>query len=221
MQRFYAVMKYVLIGFTLLCCDEDLPPRGDPDNLVSCSIEAYYAGAPNDETVLNNVYRFYVTLRNNYDETLQGYGLFTGSLDIIWEKDPSCRKTVRFDKSMIVDNRRYVYDADQNILTLDPRHDITFFFEWDWTIDNGDTLPWKHFDMVRDNDCPKYWWARGDHRKWPSGYTLPRWSSKNTFQIRANLKVFREFSVSYAPPLRQEIEYENFRKQFCDHWLSQ
>ena len=213
MQRFYAVTKYALISLTLLCCDEELPPRGDPDNLITSKLVAQYNGAPNNTSILSNGYDFYVTIKNNYDETLQGYGLFGGGLEIIWEENPNYRKTVHFDKSMIMDTRRYKYDPVENIVTMDPGDELTFFYRWDFVTDDGDTLPWKHFTMTRDDQCPIFRWI--PHAKYPSGFTFPRWYSKNTFQIRASIKVFREFSVSYAPSVRQEIEYETFRKQFC------
>src|SRR5512140_536865 len=95
------IAKYVLISFTFLCCDEALPPRDDPQNPLSCTVGVEYTGAPdgNDAHPQQNSLLIYITLKNNYDDVIQGYGIFGGGLEIAWADSPELKRTIHLDKS--------------------------------------------------------------------------------------------------------------------------
>lgn len=208
-----SVLTYGVICSMVLSCDEQLPPTGNPENLLTATSEASYTGAPGVESPpgAENAYVIEVHVKNMYDETLQGYVVFGGSIEIVWERDPKYRKTVTFTKSMILDNRSYKYDPNSNLATMDPGGDITFYYAWNWITDSGDTLT-KLFDIQLDRECANPVLNLRGKAKW---YVYPRGFSKEIFIINARVKVFREFAAITTPRLRQLVEYETYPKSDC------
>jgi hypothetical protein len=213
-SKIIAIAKYVLSSFTFFCCDEELPPRNNPQNLLQCTMQVVYNGAPNPKRgfPLKNAILILITLKSNYyDETIQGHGDFTGKLEIIWPSSPQRRKTVTLDKSLLTDNRRYKYDAETNIVTMDPGDEASFYYEWDWKLDGGDTLT-NFFPMNVDDDCVRYEYDKRGH---PIYYWYPRRVSEQSIIVKGQIRLFKELATVYAESRVYWFLYETLPEELC------
>jgi hypothetical protein len=216
-KKFGAIVKYVLISFTLFCCDEQLPPRDDPQNLLQCTLQIAYDGAPNPRSGYpqRNSVLIFITLKSNYyDETIQGHGDFTGKLEIAWADSPQYRKTVTLNPSLLTENRRYKFDSQTNIVTMDPGDQVSFYYEWNWNLDGGGYLT-EHFPMKVDEHCIRWEY---DKRGRPIYYWYPRRVSQQSIVVNGQIKLFKELANIYAKPSRAWFEYETLSKEMCAHW---
>lgn len=203
------------MSFALFCCDEELPPRNDPQNLLQCTLQIGYDGAPNPRSGYpqRNSMRILITLKSYYyDETIQGHGDFTGKLEIAWADSPQCKKTVQLDKSNLVDPRRY--NAEGNIFTLDPGTETSFFYEWNWSLDGGGYMP-EHFPMKADENCFRWEY---DKKGRPLYYWHPRQVSQQSIIVKGQIKLFKELAIVYAEPTQAWFEYETYPKGMCGVW---
>jgi hypothetical protein len=176
-----------------------------------------YNGAPNPAKgfPLRNSVVILITLKNNYyDETVQGYGDFTGKLEIIWPSLPQYRKSVTLNPSMLTETRRYKYDAQTNIVTMDPGDQVSFYYEWDWKLDGGDTLT-NFFPMNVDDDCIRWEYNKRGLRSY---YWFPRRVSQQTIGINAQIKLFKELATVYAKPQVYGFLYETLPEVLCERF---
>lgn len=217
MQRIRLANIYSLTALLFLSCNEELPPRSDPQNLLQASIQAYYDGAidPLFGPYENEV-RIYVNITNNYDETLEGLVDLSGELEIVWQGEREYRRTVKLDASKIV---AINYDLNSGRLALDPKRTITFVYKWPFDSDEGVSLL-TLFPMSRDEKCFKLIFHKGlSLGKGPGGQYVeaarPRQFSEQAISIKGKVKLFKQLATSLAPSITFGFEYETYRKDHC------
>lgn len=196
-------------------CDEQLPPRSDPQNLLQARVEVYYGGAV--DTLygpFQNAIWLDVIVRNNYEETLDGIVQYDGALDVVWHGDRDYHKTVALNATNLVEPRVYKYDRATRRLTMDPGDELRFSYIWEFVDDQGIDLV-KKFDMRHDNYCAQIRFVAGLIRSYHAIVTLPRFFSPESIAVQAHLKLFQELATSYSKPISYAFEYETFQKGKC------
>jgi len=126
----------ILLLLFLNSCHESLPLREDPKDILSGSLTANYAAYISLSTMTITL-----DVENKFDETLQDRALLEGNLIIRWLGDSQYGKTIKLTKVNLQNNLKY--NPNTGILTLDPHEVLHFVYVWDFTSDNGDTIPQK------------------------------------------------------------------------------
>ena len=202
---------YCILGVSLPACDEQLPPLTDPVFPFSASIDALYYGARDlGHGASDNTLKVYFSVRyprGAFDETLQGDAELVADLQLVWTLHPEHKRNVTLDKKSIVENRRYKYDPQTNILLMDPGDEMSFFYEWDF-VDNDSVDITSMFPLVVDSTC-----VHRDTIRTPDTTRViksyPRMAASATFIITGKAKLFRQFAVYYGPAHKVTILYEN------------
>jgi hypothetical protein len=127
-------------------CDESLPPYNEPQRLFAASIEGAYA-----LTIKDNSMKLYVTVKNIFDETLQGRSVIQGAIEIASARDPSIKKTFSITAANIMSARGYNRAA--GLLTIDAGESVRLGTSWDLVDDNGRDLRTSFFRYVSDPSC--------------------------------------------------------------------
>ena len=216
-----SVGSYVLMLPLLMCCDEELPLRSDPQNLLEVTIEASYAGAV-DVTYgpYENVVWIYVYVMNNYTESFADVAELSGELEITWQGDKEYRKTLKLDQYHIVSLN---YSHYTGRLLLDPKRAVIFACQWFFDSDNGDTLinlfprslDTSCIELVHHYDSLRI--ARGVSGQYTEA-THPRWVSEQTITITGRAKLYKALASSVVPTTRFVFTYESFRKNHCQQY---
>lgn len=202
---------YCTLGVSLPACDEQLPVRIDPTIPLRGTVDAVYFGAADSGYgATQNVLDIYFDVtypRGSFDETLQGEAEMTANLDIVWILHPNYRAHIVLGKKQVVENRKYKYNIETNILTMDPGDQISFFCDWNFRDDNGIFLP-DLFPLVTDSAC-----VRKDTVRTPDSVyvvkSYPRKIAGATFEISGTAKMFTQFAVCYISPRQFSIVWEN------------
>lgn len=127
-------------------CDESLPTYREPASVFSTSIRGDYA-----LSVIDNSMKVYVTVRNEFDETLQGQASFRGSVEIVSARDTQVRKTFQVSSRSLA--RAPGYDPATGRLTFNSRDSLVFLFSWNLVDDRGVDLRSDFFRYVVDRSC--------------------------------------------------------------------
>ncbi len=206
---------FLLCSLSFLCsCNESLPLRDDPvlplTGTVGSEVSTVFQ---KDGSVVYHEVIIFPKVKNIYDETLQGYGDFKGVVKVAWERDSSYSKTFTLDRNSLTENRRYKYDADLNLLTLDQGDEVSFFFRWNYVVDNGvriDTL----FPLKVDLSCWKIVQVpRG--KRYANIVWNPRQFTVERFIVSGYIKPFKDLAAVIIQPFVVTIEYETFLKGSC------
>ena len=189
-KRTLIYLNLTLCLFFLGGCGESLPPRSDPANLFTISISTEY-NIVNDFGFLD----VFVTLKSNYDETLQDVVLLDGTLMIDWTADPAIRgnivprRTAHIDPSQMVHARKY--DSFTQMLTIDPGDSIILRYRWNFKTDDSTDI-YKQFKYKSDTGCLVGCAS--------SGSPYRRFSANQPFLISAQVKIFGRSATIYAVP---------------------
>ncbi len=136
------------VVFTALCsllfvsCDESLPPRDDPQNVLvlSCTMDYYLARY--EESV-------YITIKvtNTYTEVFSDTTAVYGTIVFIWKDDPSFQKHVDLTAADLKQSyfntktgqnvfSRAEYNAASKILTIPVGQSAVFQYRWNFISDD-------------------------------------------------------------------------------------
>ncbi|MFA6455563.1 MAG: hypothetical protein WCW40_01985 [Bacteroidota bacterium] len=209
---------FIIVGcsFFILSCNESFPLRNDPVLPLTGTVDVTNMSlfAPNGPLYQPDIV-FLATVKNMYDETLQGLGDFKGVVEVVWERDTTFRKTFYLNKSSLTENRRYKYDASTNVLTMDPNDQIQFIYRWDYRTDDGRRLD-SAFVLVLDEVCYAVTYISGMGRKGTKiRYWRPRQYTYERFIISGYIKAFKDLAAIQIPPHGITILYETFKKDAC------
>ena len=190
-KTIFIYLNITLSLFFLWGCAESLPPRSDPANLFTVSITTEY-------NIVNNFgwLDVFVTLKSNYDETLQDVALLDGTLMIDWTQDPALRgnivprRTAHFEPAQIVSAKKY--DSFTRMLTIDPGDSIRLRYRWNFKTDDSTDL-YKQFKYQPDKSCL----IGGGGESAPQ---YRRFSANQPFQISAQVKIFDRSAMVYSAP---------------------
>ena len=166
--------------FTGIICQEDLPPYEDPRTILQGTVEGSYFF-----TQTQNSIQVRLTIRNGYDETLEGKALLTGSGTVTLLKDTSIHRTIAWTEGAMVGSPRY--DPATRILTLDPGEEIQFVHTWNYLDDSGNDVRQSVFVYRPDAGC-----------------SLRVISHPETFLLSNRLKIFESMADLVVP--QQEFQ---------------
>ncbi|HEY4612968.1 MAG TPA: hypothetical protein VII11_08310 [Bacteroidota bacterium] len=133
-------------------CDESLPPYTEPEEFLGGRISGVYALSAS-----SNALFVFLTVVNEFDETLQDRVLFRGSIEIASARNPSIRKTIDLNAANLSFSLSSFneYDRNSRLLTIDPGDSLVFVAAWDFTSDdNGVDLRRDLFVFFQDATCP-------------------------------------------------------------------
>jgi hypothetical protein len=127
-------------------CDESLPPYREPDSVLAASIRGDYT-----LSAVDNSMKVYLTVQNQFDETLQGTASFRGTVEITSARDPRVVKTFPVKAQNLI--QATGYQPATGRLTLNPGESLVFLFSWNFVDDRGQDLRRQFFRYVQDLSC--------------------------------------------------------------------
>lgn len=184
---FSLLLILILASLTIGSCDENLPAYRDPSDLMEGKIEGQYV-----LTISDNSVKVYLTIRNVFDETLEGQALIDGTLEIESSRDPQIRKSAQLRPSNLINARGY--NGNSGVLTIDPGDSIRLGYSWNLVADNGTNLRSQFFRYTPDPTC------RVPDRQI---------ANEETFILRGELKVFDRIPVVRCSPAAFTFCYVN------------
>ncbi|MGB2869168.1 MAG: hypothetical protein WBD36_12000 [Bacteroidota bacterium] len=134
------------VGCLCISCDESLPGRIDPSVNLRASTNWL---AQLDYTNPNLSASF--SVRNVYDDVLDGPASFQGSIEIVLLRDPTIQRHDVLTAANIVYARGY--DPLLKRLTLDPGDSVRLQYSWDMNDDAGKSLLSTTFRSSIDPTC--------------------------------------------------------------------
>ncbi|HEY4612967.1 MAG TPA: hypothetical protein VII11_08305, partial [Bacteroidota bacterium] len=128
-------------------CDESLPPYSEPEMFLTGSISGQYI-----LTATDNSMKVYFSIKNIFDETLQGQAVMRGTMEIVSMRNPNVHKTYALSISNVSNPGRY--DPATGILTFDPGDSVVYLASWNFIADDqGADLRTSYFRYVSDPVC--------------------------------------------------------------------
>ncbi len=193
MRKSYTVISIVLCSIILFsACEEYLPIREDLSGQVTTSVRSGYL------TENNQMYiRFYLTVKNNLDEVLEGQSAVKGKIQASWV--PGKFEDINFNPTRTLSFTTYNifsgsvhYNRVTRKLQLPPNDSIVFYVNWDMKTDDS-TYLLDHFPGFVDGECIII-----QLNGYP-GYR--RISNRQKFIVSANVKLFDQLSLLYSQPV--------------------
>lgn len=133
-------------GITLFVqgCEEQLPRYADPRDVFDGTVQASYtlSTAQNDVGVT-------VTIRNTFDEELEGPAVITGTIEIVSLRNATVRKTFQVSPAMLT----YARSFSGGRLHMVPGDEIRIGTRWDLVDDTGMNLKSGFIEMLKDTTC--------------------------------------------------------------------
>ena len=125
-----AVVSWVLIASG---CDESLPPRTDPVNILQPSLTAPYDVIEMQDGIpIRSAGSFTPSLKNVYSEVLQKEADIQVTINVWLEKNPEAHRTIRLTAASLA------YPVlSGGLITLLPRDSARFVGWWDQRTDDG------------------------------------------------------------------------------------
>ena len=140
------VLLAALVSLSSGPCDESLPPYQEPNRLLTGTISCAYVLSGADNSL-----KVYLTIKNVFDETLQGPAQMRGRIEIASERDPAVTRTASITSANIMSAPGY--NALTGQLTIDPGETIRLGYSWDFADDRGNDLRKSFFKYVQDPTC--------------------------------------------------------------------
>ena len=192
MTKSAALVLCLSAACILSACEESMPVKDDLSHQVTASMRSGYI------TQSNQMYlRFYLTVKNDLDEVLEGPGAVKGTLQVTWvpKKNEEIRfnpvRTLSFTSDDIFSGLAH-YDRQNGKLQLPPKDSIVFFVNWNMKTDDS-TYLMNYFPGFTDGGCSVI-----QLDGYP-GYR--RISDRQKFVVSASVKLYDQLSVIYAQPL--------------------
>lgn len=172
------------LGVGNVRCDEALPPFENPSDVVKAGvIRARYINVVDDNSV-----EITLTVRHQYDETLEGETNLNGSVTIELPRSPSIKRTIPFNYLSLVTNQKY--NSTTRILRFDPGDTLIFRIRWNFVDDQGDSLKNTTFRYNADPNCP-----------------LRCIAEEEEFVLTAKLRLFDQIPESGYGPIQFSVCY--------------
>ena len=165
----------------LRSCSEQLPVRVEPTDVLSGSIRGEYLFNPTENLMMVSV-----TIRNDYEETLDGTALFDGTIRIVASGDTSIHKTQVMNASNVSFTRVKRWNPLTRQLTLDPGDTLTVIYKWNFIDDGGRNLILSYFRYWPHPDCPDFRLK----------------ADSATFELMAEIRLFEKTNLVTAGPTK-------------------
>lgn len=186
-----AAILFVLFGTG---CNETLPARDDLNGLVTTSLTM----ASHREASGQNYLRFFLTVKNNTDETIEEKVISRGTIQIQWIPPVDGDSPGVDPKRTIIISSQNIfrapsgYDAGTGILKLPSRDSIVYYVSWNMRSNDSTYLP-NYWSVIQDNQCLVLY---------SNGFISPRRvSARQRFIVSASVKLFDRLAILYASPV--------------------
>ena len=136
-----------LFAVCFVACSESLPPLKDPGSIFTASVSARYVLNIQDNSVVISV-----SIKSNYDETLQEKADILGSVNVIYRRDPEFARTMLIGVADLRTSGKY--NPATGVLTVNPGDVLRFDVVWDFRDDDGVYVPDSLFQYYEDPECP-------------------------------------------------------------------
>jgi hypothetical protein len=140
-----------VVSLFLSTCKESLPAYQTPTLLFEGSFQPVYALTPKE-----NALHLLFWVRNTFDETLEGNGVFNGEVQLVLLRDPTVTKTLSLSGANII--RAKAYNPNTGTLRIDPSDTVVFDVTWDLSQrpllnDNGQDMISRFLNLQPDPGC--------------------------------------------------------------------
>jgi len=134
-------------SFLFPVCEEVLPRYEDPRDLLSGTMRGQYVLSSVDNSL-----KVFLTVKNDFDETIEGPAVLRGSIVIASARDPNVRKSFSLTASNLISTRQF--NATTGVLTFDSGDSLGFLVSWDFRADDRNTnLRTSFFRFIVDPSC--------------------------------------------------------------------
>ena len=164
----------------LLSCDEHLPPRDDPNDLLSARMETTWS-----LTSLENRIYLRLVLTNSYDEVIEGTLEVDGSITIALARNQSYSRTFPLGTAQIDDAP--VYNPGTGYMLIPPGASMSFLIGFDWRDDTGRDVR-AVMEYVVDPGC-----------------NLRKVAERETFIVHGEAKLFKRISAAAAKTVTLDL----------------
>ena len=158
---------FILLSVATLSCNESLPPRDDPREILQPDIKALYVVTPATNGVAVSA-----TFTNIFDETLEGRLAISGKVELQWDRFPDVKKVITLNSANLTYARKY--NGITGELTLDPGDSVIISCLWSVMADSEAHMRNMIFLFGSDSRC-----------------NLRRVASSQTFTARGEARIFR------------------------------
>lgn len=179
----------IFAAVLLFSCEENLPPYEDPRDLLASSVDAIYM--IDDSTNAMNVV---VTVRNRYDEQMEGTLNLEGRITITSARDNIVRRQIEINPSMI--RLAPGYNPVTGRLVLNPNQVVRIEFRWNFVDDTGFDLSTGYFVLRGDPTCQSRCYAQPEDFYLDARVNL----FSQTRPAQARTAVFRLWYITPRPP---------------------
>ncbi|MFZ4620451.1 MAG: hypothetical protein ACOYNS_07825 [Bacteroidota bacterium] len=166
-------------------------------DLVSMNIQSKYYVVPGSELYgYAGQLQFFVTMKNNTDETLEDIARLDGTMSITWVPRPGEGGNFTFVRTVPMTRSNIFYAKSYNPVTrkliLAPNDSVVLSFIWNLKTDDSTNL-FLHMNEVTEPSCIVY--RDGS----PPGNR--RFTSRQRFTVAAGVKIFDRLVFLNAQPI--------------------
>jgi hypothetical protein len=140
------ITSLIILIMFIGSCDESLPPYRAPAGVFEGQLSGSYV-----LSMKENSLKVHFTVKNVFDETIQGPEELTGSILIVAARSPDIKKTFLLTGANIIEapgsNRA------GGTLLIDPGGSLRFVVSWDFVDDQGRDLREVFFRYTEDPSC--------------------------------------------------------------------
>ncbi|MBI4429548.1 MAG: hypothetical protein HY562_10565 [Ignavibacteriales bacterium] len=180
-------------------CEGELPVYRDPRDVLSAKVSGEYVLSSSENSL-----KLFLSVKNTYDETLEGAAVLQGKIDVILVRNTAIRKTFSLTSANLIYARSY--NASSRILRLDPEDSVKFMVSWDFVDDNGVDLREHVFAYSSDPSClaEDHPICLGEDR---------RISSPEEFSLDGEITIYEKVGMAQALA-------RNLRLCYVDKWVN-
>jgi hypothetical protein len=189
-------MRSILICVTALLltsCNEQLPVREDLTGLLTTTVSSGFYRASGQ-----NYFRFFITVKNRTDETIEERTAFNGTVEVTWlpktdAESPgvNTKRTLKISSGSNNIFRAAGYDPATALLRLNPNDSIVFYVTWNMRSNDSSYLP-TYWGSISDNQCGVMYYNRESGSR--------RISKRQKFMVSASIKLFDKLAILYSAP---------------------
>lgn len=169
-------------------CEESLPPREDPPQVLTASLSVEPGPAILEDSIsVGRGGTINMDVTNLYDEVLQDTAQIRGTVDVWMRTDTTRRATIRFDERALLSGGA----LQHHVLTIRVNQKIYFAHQWSHRTD----------DSV-------YFWRFANLTLYYDGQGRPYYASDTLLMAaRGSLQVFKKVQPIQLPEVHYSIWY--------------
>jgi hypothetical protein len=186
--KWFGAMLSVLM---VTSCNEVLPARDDLNGLFTTSVSSGFY-----RTSGVNFIRFFITVKNTTDETIEERADMSGAVSITWipadagqKPSVNIQRTIALNKNNIF--RADGYSASTGMLRIPPNDSVVFVVYWNMRSNDSTYLP-AYWSFMIDNQCDVLYADNGVRKR--------KIYNRQHFSISASVKLFDRLAILHTAP---------------------